>query len=47
VFAEEHPEGTYILSMPGRHVVTVVDGAYYDSWDSGEECPVYYWTKEC
>lgn len=45
-FAEEHPQGTYILSMPGRHVVAVVNGAYYDSWDSGDECPVYYWTKE-
>lgn len=45
-FAEDHPEGVYVLSMPGRHVVTVVDGAYYDSWDSGAEVPVYYYHKE-
>lgn len=44
-FAEEHPEGTFVLSMPGRHVVTVVDGRYFDSWDSGNEVPEYYWKK--
>lgn len=38
-FADCHPEGTYVLSMPGRHVVAVVDGVYYDSWDSGNEIP--------
>ena len=21
------------------------DGYYYDTWDSGQEEPVYYWTK--
>ena len=45
-FAADHPNGTFILSMPGRHVVTVVDGVYFDSWDSGGEVPQYYWTKE-
>lgn len=45
-FAEDHPEGTYVLSMPGRHVVAVCDGAYYDSWDSGNELPTYYYEKE-
>lgn len=45
-FAEDNPEGTFVLSMPGRHVVTVVDGVYFDSWDSGGEVPQYYWTKE-
>lgn len=45
-FAAEHPKGTYILSMPGRHVVCVQDGCWCDSWDSGGECPVYYWSKE-
>lgn len=44
-FAEEHPQGIYILALSG-HVVTVVDGHYYDSWDSGSEVPVYYWIKE-
>lgn len=46
MFAEDHPQGTFVLSMPGRHVVTVVDGKYCDSWDSGGETPSYYWSKE-
>ena len=29
-----------------RHVLTVIDGAWWDSWDSGAECPIYYWYKE-
>ncbi len=45
-FAAEHPEGTFILSMPGEHVVTVVNGTVFDLWDSTEETPRYYWTKE-
>ena len=43
-FCREHPQGTYILAIDG-HVVCAVDGFYYDSWDSGQEVPVYYWTK--
>lgn len=46
-FAADHPKGTFILSMPGRHVLCVRDGQWFDSWDSGGEIPVYYWTKEC
>lgn len=42
-FCRDNPKGTYILSIDG-HVVCVVDGKYYDSWDSGEEIPIYYWT---
>lgn len=45
-FARDNPDGVFVLSMPGHHVVTVVDGEYCDSWDSGREVPVYYWTKE-
>ena len=45
-FARDNPRGTFVLSMPGHHVVAVVDGEYCDSWDSGGECPSYYWTKE-
>ena len=44
-FTEEHPDGTYILAISG-HVVAVRDGDYYDTWDSGDEVPVYYWEKE-
>lgn len=45
-FADDHQDGVFVLSIPGRHVVTVVDGVYYDSWPSGNERPGYYWTKE-
>lgn len=44
-FAEDHPSGIYILAT-GTHVVTVKDGNYYDTWDSGDEIPMYYFSKE-
>ena len=44
-FAREYPRGVYVLGCSG-HVLTVIDGAWWDSWDSGAECPIYYWYKE-
>ena len=44
-FCEDHRFGEYLLAM-GTHVVTVIDGNYYDTWDSGQEIPIYYWRKE-
>jgi len=44
-FCEAHPVGTFILSIDG-HVVCVASGDYYDSWDSGNEIPIFYWVKE-
>jgi len=43
-FAAEHPKGTYILALSG-HVVCVCDGDIYDTWDSSEETPLYYWER--
>lgn len=43
-FCEDHQKGEYILSL-SNHVVAVIDGNYYDSWDSGNETPLYYWEK--
>ena len=44
-FAKDHKEGTYILSV-AHHIVTVEDGYFYDTWDSGE-CSLYgYYVKE-
>lgn len=43
-FCAEHPKGTYILSLNG-HVICVNDGDYYDSWDSGDEVPIYFWKE--
>lgn len=43
-FAKDHPVGTYICKV-ARHVVAVVDGKYYDTWDSGY-CSMYgYYEK--
>lgn len=44
-FCKDYPEGVYVLALD-RHVVCVIDGDYYDTWDSGKEIPLYYWTKE-
>ena len=44
-FAEEHPIGRYVLACQ-NHVVSVIDGDYYDSWDSGDEIVIYYFSKE-
>ncbi len=44
-FCRGHPIGTYILAIDG-HVVCAADGFYFDSWDSGNEIPIYYWVKE-
>ena len=44
-FADEHPRGTYILALSG-HVVCVQNGTIYDSWNSENEIPLYYWVKE-
>lgn len=41
-FALDNPEGNYILAT-GSHVVAVIDGDYYDTWDSGNEIPIYYY----
>lgn len=44
-FCINHQHGTYILAIPG-HVVCVSNGYYYDSWDSGQEIPEYYWERK-
>lgn len=44
-FCIDHPKGTYILGT-GSHVVTVIDGNYYDTWDSGAEIPIFYMEKQ-
>lgn len=44
-FCKDHPKGNFVLALSG-HVVAVVDGNYYDTWDSGDEVPIYYWEKK-
>lgn len=43
-FCDDHLSGRYLLAM-GTHVVTVIDGDYYDTWDSGQEIPIYYFKR--
>ena len=43
-FCIDNPDGTYILAIDG-HVVCVVDGKFYDTWDSSGEIPLYYWKR--
>lgn len=44
-FADMHPSGTYILALSG-HVVCIMDGTLYDTWDSSKETVLYFWRKE-
>ena len=44
-FCNEHPKGVYVVAV-SSHVLTVVDGDYHDSWDSGQENPIYYFERE-
>ena len=43
-FCKDYPKGTYIIGT-GSHLTTVIDGDLWDSWDSSNECPVYYFEK--
>ncbi len=43
-FCADNPRGTYVLACSG-HVVTVIDGEYQDTWNSGSEVPIYYWER--
>lgn len=43
-FCMDYPEGVYVLAT-GSHVVGVISGNYYDSWDSGDEVPICFYAK--
>ena len=44
-FARDHPRGTYILATD-THVLACISGDWMDSWNSGDETPLYFWEKE-
>ena len=43
-FCKDHPKGTFVIGT-GSHLTTVIDGCLWDSWDSRNETPVYYFEK--
>lgn len=43
-FCRDHPRGVYVVKTSG-HVVTVIDGQAWDTWDSTSEVPMYYWHR--
>lgn len=43
-FARDNPRGVYVLGT-GSHIVTVINGDWFDMWNSGDEVPQYFWTK--
>lgn len=44
-FCREYPEGVYVVGT-GSHVVAVINGDYIDTWDSGNEIPIYFWKEK-
>lgn len=44
-FAAQNKKGTFVLRV-ANHVVTCVDGYYYDTWDCGNKSLYGYWEKK-
>lgn len=44
-FCYDHPEGVYVLGFD-MHTAAVIDGTLLDTWNSSEEIPTYYWSRE-
>ena len=44
-FTKENHDGVYVMVV-ANHLVTCVDGIYYDTFDSGFKSMYGYWNKE-
>ena len=44
-FCKDHSRGCFILAT-GTHVVTCINGNHFDTWDSSNEVPIFYFKKE-
>lgn len=44
-FARDNPFGVFVLGF-GGHVSAVIDGDIYDTWDSSNEIPIYFWYRK-
>lgn len=43
-FCNDHPNGKFIVASDS-HIVVVIDGDVYDTWDSTSEIPQFYWEE--
>lgn len=43
-FCYDHPYGVFVLST-GSHLVTVIDGDWFDSFNSADETPIFYYER--
>ena len=41
-FCEKFSNGTFIIGT-GSHAVAIINGKYYDSWDSGDTIASFFW----
>jgi len=44
-FAADHQRGIYVLG-PHEHAVALIDGDWWDSWDSGNTVPTYFLRRD-
>lgn len=44
-FCKDNPYGVFVLGF-GGHTATVIDGNLYDSWNSSNLIPIYYWFRK-
>ena len=44
MFCEDNPHSTVILCT-GTHAVCAIEGDYFDTWDSGNEVPLYFYER--
>ena len=41
-FCERYPKGVYVIGT-GEHAIAIIDGDWYDTFDSGTVTPTYFW----
>jgi len=44
-FCADHPNGVFVIGTD-RHVVTAIDGDWYDLFDCGDETVLYFWYRK-
>lgn len=44
-FCRDNPKGIYVVGT-GSHAVAVINGDWYDTWNSGSTTPLYYFVVE-